>query len=92
MLIVLQAISYFGAPLVAWLTIRYRQHQRIMVLLGCAMCVFSLVGGSFATEIWHLVMTQGLFYGMGVMIIYYPILSMLTEWFVVKQGRAYGIL
>ena len=56
------------------------------------MCVFSLVGGSFATEIWHLVMTQGLFYGMGVMIIYYPILSMLTEWFVVKQGRAYGIL
>ena len=51
------------------------------------MCVLSLIGGSFATEVWHLIMAQGLFFGMGVMISDPQHVDV-----VVKQGRAYGIL
>jgi hypothetical protein len=47
---------------------------------------------SFATQLWHLIVTQGLLYGLGFLCIYYPMLSMLNEWFHKRRGTAYGIM
>ncbi|KAG4428073.1 hypothetical protein IFR05_016446 [Cadophora sp. M221] len=85
-------ISYFGTPLVAWLTINHPHHRRKMMLGGWIICILALLASSFATNIWHLIITQGLLYGIGFLVVYYPVLSMLNEWFVLKRGRAYGIL
>jgi MFS family permease len=63
-----------------------------MIWTGWAICVLSLVAASFAKSAWQLILTQGLAYGIGFLILYYPILSMLNEWFVVRRGLAYGIL
>lgn len=55
-------------------------------------CICSLVAASFATEVWHLIITQGVAYGIGFLVLYYALLSMLNEWFVERRGLAYGIL
>ena len=52
----------------------------------------SLIAGSFATRIETLILTQGVLYGIGELVLYYPVISMLNEWFVQKRWLAYGIL
>lgn len=39
-----------------------------------------------------LILTQGVAYGLGFLIFYYPILSMVNEYWVARRGMAYGIL
>jgi MFS family permease len=52
----------------------------------------SLIAASFSTKVWHLIVTQGLLYGIGFLVLYYVLLSMLNEWFVARRGLAYGLM
>ena len=36
--------------------------------------------------------TQGVIFGMGILIMYYPVFNMLNEWFIDRRGLALGIL
>ena len=63
-----------------------------MIWAGWALSIMSLIAGSFATTVGTLIFTQGIMYGFGLLILYYPLLSMVNEWFVQKRGLAYGIL
>lgn len=63
-----------------------------MIWIGWAVCVVGLLAASFATQVWHLIVAQGCMYGIGFLILYYPLLSMLNEWFVEQRGLAYGVL
>jgi MFS family permease len=63
-----------------------------MVWFGCTTCLASLVLASFATQVWHLIVTQGALFGTGFLVLYYPVLSMLQEWFVERRGLAFGII
>jgi hypothetical protein len=74
------------------LIIRYQAKRRQMIWVGWVICILALVMASFFTEMWHLVFFQGLLFGIGWLVLYYPLLSLLNEWFVVKRGFAYGIL
>jgi hypothetical protein len=55
-------------------------------------CILGLVAGSFASDLRILILTQGVAYGFGFLIFYYPILSMVNEYWVARRGMAYGIL
>ncbi len=50
------------------------------------------MAGSFATTLEALIITQGVMYGIGFLIFYYPILSFLNEFWVERRGMAYGIM
>jgi MFS family permease len=63
-----------------------------MIWAGWMICIVSLVGASFSRTVWQLILTQGLGYGVGCLILYYAILSMVNEWFVERRGLAYGVL
>jgi MFS family permease len=63
-----------------------------MIWGGWIACITSLLAASFATKVWHLIVTQGIAYGVGFLVLYYALLSMLNEWFVQRRGLAYGIL
>jgi predicted MFS family arabinose efflux permease len=39
-----------------------------------------------------LILTQGVAYGLGFLVFYYPILSMVNEYWITRRGMAYGIL
>ncbi|CCF33631.1 monocarboxylate transporter [Colletotrichum higginsianum] len=86
------SIYFLGAPLAAPLVKRFHLYQRHMVVVGWALCVASLVGASFADSVPGLIATQGVLYGFGFLMLYFPVLRMLNEWFVARRGLAYGVL
>lgn len=55
-------------------------------------CLLALVAGSFARTLGGLVVTQGVMYGVGFMIFYYPILDMLGEYWIARRGMMAGIM
>jgi len=75
-------------------TLRYQtsKYQRHMICIGWLICIIALLASSFATKVWHLMLTQGFLYGVGVVILYYPVLSIVNEWFVKRRGLAYGLM
>ena len=85
-------ISYLGAPLVVPLIRRWSRYRTHMILVGWPLCILGLVAGSFADRLGTLILTQGVMYGVGFIIFYYPILSMVDEYWVRRRGMAYGLL
>jgi hypothetical protein len=62
-----------------------------MILPG-SICILSLVAGSFASTLGSLIFTQGVLYGVGFVIFYYPIISLVNEFWIARRGMAYGLL
>lgn len=54
--------------------------------------MLGLVAGSFARTLSTLIFTQGVMYGIGFIVFYYPILSMVNEFWIARRGMAYGLL
>lgn len=53
--------SMFVVPVIA----SYPQHRTSLMYLGLGICVSGLLGAAFATEVWHLILTQGVLYSVG---------------------------
>lgn len=85
-------ISYLGAPVVAPLIKRWGKYRTHMIYVGWPICILSLVAGSFCTTLCGLVVTQGVGYGLGFVVFYYPILSFVDEFWIKRRGMAYGFL
>ncbi|MCJ1441733.1 MAG: hypothetical protein MMC23_002225 [Stictis urceolatum] len=85
-------ISYLGGPLMMPLIKKYPNQRRYMVWAGWFTCVVGLVAGSFANSFGALVGTQGIMYGFGYLMLYYPIISFLNEWWIQRRGMAFGLL
>jgi MFS family permease len=60
--------------------------------VGLPIIALSLIAASFANSVWQLMLTQGILYGFGGSIIYYPTLLLLDEWFIRKKGFAFGVM
>ncbi|KAI1427776.1 major facilitator superfamily domain-containing protein [Xylaria sp. FL1777] len=84
--------GYLGAPVVIPILQRYQRWWRQMVCIGWSICIAGLVLGSFASTLELLILTQGVAYGIGFLIFYYPILGMVNEYWITRRGMAYGIL
>jgi hypothetical protein len=70
----------------------YPKLAKILKWASLPIMAAGLVAGSFANTITQLIATQGVIYGIGGSIVYYPTLVWLDEWFVQKKGLAYGIM
>jgi len=62
------------------------------MVLGLLLCTAACIAASFSTQVWHLIVTQGIMYGVGASFMYVPTLSYMNEWFVERRGIAYGIM
>ncbi|RDW65273.1 hypothetical protein BP5796_09965 [Coleophoma crateriformis] len=47
---------------------------------------------SISTQVWHLLLSQGLLYGVGSSMLYFPILSVAPEYFDAHRGTAMGFI
>ncbi|KAI8632636.1 major facilitator superfamily domain-containing protein [Xylariaceae sp. FL1651] len=86
------SIIFLSAPIVTPLARKFQRWQRYLIFIGSAICPLSLLGASFASSVPALIATQGVMYGLGFTILYYPVLRMLDEWFLRRRGLAYGLL
>ncbi|RFU33758.1 hypothetical protein B7463_g2542, partial [Scytalidium lignicola] len=85
-------ISYLGAPFMVPVVKRYVKYQRHMIWIGWTISILSLIAGSFVTTLPGLIVTQGIMYGLGVVIFYNPMLRMLSEWWITRRGMAFGVV
>ena len=85
-------IMYLDIPLIMAFFRRYPRFARWSPILGLLVMCFALAMSSFSKTVTHLIITQGIFYGVGGSIAYSPCIVYLDEWFVRKKGLAYGIM
>ncbi|KAJ5657446.1 uncharacterized protein N7484_001095 [Penicillium longicatenatum] len=77
------------SPVATMSTRRYgiRKTMFVGVILESA----SLISASFASQIWHLFLTQGLLFGMGMGMLFIPVASVVPQWFTSKRSLASGV-
>lgn len=50
-----------------------------------------ILGLSFATTLGALIVTQGIMYGLGFLLIYFPIMNMVSEYWIARRDMAFGL-
>ncbi|KAF9917273.1 hypothetical protein BX616_001530 [Lobosporangium transversale] len=86
-------LNVVGMNLLGPFTGQFADHfgYRISALLGAVIMGASLIATSFATEIWQLYICQGILYGFGASLAFFPSLSLPSQWFKERRGLATGI-
>lgn len=64
---------------------------RTTALLGTAIMAIALILASFASQVWHLYLSQGVLFGFGASLVYYPGIGAPSHWFDAKRGFALGV-
>ncbi|KAF9641117.1 Major facilitator superfamily [Lasiodiplodia theobromae] len=83
---------YLGSPFGLTIMQRYPRYRRPSTIAGVLLVTGSIAASSFATHIWQLIITQGIFWALGASLLYFPILIYIDEWFVRRKGLAYGTM
>ncbi len=60
--------------------------------IGFVIMCLSLSLSSFATTTTHLIVSQGVAYGIGASLAYAPTIVFMDDWFVQRKGLAFGIM
>ena len=77
------------SPLVALSNAKFG--TRITLLIGAFLVSASFLLSSFATQIWHLFLTQGACFGYGMGLLYITASGVLPQWFSARRSLALGI-
>ncbi|KAL6918820.1 hypothetical protein FSST1_002846 [Fusarium sambucinum] len=64
---------------------------RLTMLIGAILQTISLVCASFSTKIWHLFLSQGLIFGLGMGLLFLPSYGIISHWFRKRRALANGI-
>lgn len=83
---------YLAAPIVFATYQYFPLFLRQSTFYGLPIVVLAIILSSFATKVWHLVLTQGVLYAIGGSLLYYPIFIFIDEWFIRRKGFAFGVM
>ncbi|KAG0351302.1 hypothetical protein BGZ54_003327 [Gamsiella multidivaricata] len=72
-------------------TLAGRWGYRATAFVGTLVMTVALILASFATQIWHLYLSQGILFGTGASLVYFSAIAAPTYWFKKKRGLALGI-
>ncbi|KAF2223171.1 major facilitator superfamily domain-containing protein [Elsinoe ampelina] len=73
-------------------TITTREYgTRTTLLIGTALEAGSLIAASFASEMWHLFLTQGVCFGLGMGFLFVGSVGIVPQWFTTRRSLANGI-
>lgn len=81
--------TFIVSPVATFATQRYG--IRPTMFAGVILETASLLCASLATQIWHLFLTQGLLFGMGMGLMFIPVTAVVPQWFTSKRSLASGI-
>ncbi|KAI0370193.1 MFS general substrate transporter [Pilatotrama ljubarskyi] len=86
------ALQYCESLLFCLTFDRYPEYLKIGMWGGLALYFLSIFCCSFATEIWQLILLQGVGFGISGGLLYVPVIKLLSEWFSERRGLAGGII
>ena len=81
--------ALFVSPLVA--LSNDKLGTKITLLIGTLLVSVSMLASSFATQIWHLFLSQGACFGYGMGLLYITASAALPQWFLKRRSLAVGI-
>lgn len=81
--------AFLISPLVPIL-IRHNSTSTTL-LLGASLEALSLLSASFATEVWHLALSQGVAFGLGMGLLFVGSVSIVSQWFSSRRSLANGL-
>lgn len=85
------AIMLIGSPFISLGLQRFPNLRRVGGCVGLAIMFSSLLIASWTNSSTVLLWTQGVMYGVGALLVYFPALFLIDEWFVERKGFAFGI-
>ena len=85
-------VMYISAPFVSIAMQRWPRQRGPVMCIAAAFVVLSLVAASFCNTGSGLLGTQGVLYAISGLLVYFPCIQYVDEWFVAKKGMAYGIM
>ncbi len=83
---------YIGSPVIFVILRKWTSLRKSSNVLGLLIMISALILSSFAYEVWHLILTQGVLYGIGGAMSYCPSILYMDQWFIKKTGLAFGIM
>lgn len=88
----MQGIAYLVAPLPIMGMIMMPRIARWVSTIGVFVMCLSLALSSFSTSVTHLILSQGIGFGVGGSLAYTPSILFMSEWFVKRKGLAFGVV
>ncbi|KAL2431496.1 putative transporter MCH2 [Exophiala dermatitidis] len=82
-------MTFLVSPIATVATQRYVIRKTMFV--GVVLETASLFLASLATSIWHLFLTQGVLFGIGLGMMFIPIAAVVPQWFTKKRSLASGV-
>lgn len=64
---------------------------KYMLATGTVLCSAALILASFATKVWHVLLTQGVMFGLGASFVSLPCIGAPQQWFSERRGLAVGL-
>ncbi|KEP46039.1 MFS monocarboxylate transporter [Rhizoctonia solani 123E] len=86
------AMEYASAMFVILAAQQWRHRIPLIMWTCLGICCISLVCASLVTQVWQLILAQGVCFGIGAGGLYAPIVVYLSEWFSVRKGLATAII
>ncbi|KAF8937462.1 major facilitator superfamily domain-containing protein [Dissophora ornata] len=86
-------LNVVGMDMSGPLTGQFADHfgYRLSAFAGALIMGASLIATSFSTQVWQLYIFQGILYGLGASLAFFPSLSLPSQWFKRRRGFATGI-
>ncbi|KAI5863283.1 putative MFS monocarboxylate transporter [Durotheca rogersii] len=84
-------VIYLSSPPTFLVLQRYQRYRRAALIVGAVTTCLAVLASAFASEVWHLLLTQGVLYGLGASVANTVTIQFLNEWFVERKGLAFGI-
>lgn len=63
----------------------------VTLLVGTVIEFTALLGAAYAKQVWHLFLTQGVCFGIGMGFLYIPAMAVLPPWFSTRRSFAIGL-
>ncbi|EPB89705.1 hypothetical protein HMPREF1544_03505 [Mucor circinelloides 1006PhL] len=79
-----------SSPVVQYFVARFG--LRPVMIVGTLFITIALEMAGFASQIWHLYLTQGILFGIGASCMYGTVMAVTPQWFTKNRGIALGIV
>ncbi|KAH9951120.1 MFS general substrate transporter [Amylocystis lapponica] len=86
------ALQYGESLVLSFFLSRYPDFVKVSMWSGLVLSCLSFLLSSFVQKAWQLILLQGVGVGLGGGLLYFPVVSLLSQWFVRRRGLAGGII
>lgn len=68
------------------------KYRQMIVIAGIFTMTIAIILASYASKAWHIVLAQGILFGIGGIMLNFVHVSVFPEWFEKRQGQAMGLI